>query len=313
MVLAAWLVPAPAVFNLSGFALASLYALWLTLLACAVLCLLGRYLNRLPPGRGAPLALAAVTTLGLLGALIVRALDQALGLGLTGQSTTSRFVVATGLLTLIFGALTLRYVHVQERWRQAVRNEASSRFDALQARIHPHFLFNTLNTVSGLIRVQPQAAEDALLDLADLMRAALARDGGRIRLGEELDLARRYLAIEQLRLGERLKVDWRVDDDLPLDLGLPPLTIQPLVENAVLHGIAHLPAGGTVTLTARREGRGVTIRVRNPLAHAVAARNPGRTQSNIRNRLRHALGARARLAPDGADGHYTVTLWLPLP
>ena len=313
VVLADWLMPTPEPFDLYGFALASVYAQWLTLLGCCVLCLLKNPLNRIDVARGAPLALALIAALGAAGAFAVWRLDHALDLGLTGRASELRFVLASAVLTLIFGALTLRYLHVQERWRRAVRNEASARFDALQARIHPHFLFNTLNTVSGLIRSKPQAAEDAVLDLADLLRAALARDGGRIRLGEELDLARRYLAIEQLRLGERLVVDWRIDPDLPMDLGLPPLTVQPLVENAVLHGVAQLPAGGTVSLHARREGRGVTIRVRNPLARTVSARTPGRTQGNIRNRLRHAIGPAARLSLDGDDGHYTVTLWLPLP
>ena len=145
----------------------------------------------------------------------------------------------------------------------------------------------------------------------------LARSFGALRLGrhrlrEELDLARRYLSIEQLRLGDRLTVDWQVDENLPLFLALPTLTLQPLVENAVLHGVAQLPAGGTVSLHARRDGRGVTIRVRNPLASPVAADTPGRTQDNIRNRLRHTLGSSARLSLDGDNGHYTVTLWLPL-
>ncbi len=313
VVLAAWLMPTPEPFDLYGFALASVYAQWLTLLCCCALCLLNRRLNRLAVVHGAPLALLLIVVIGLTGAWTVWHLDHALDMGLTGDAGAWRFVGASAVLTLLFGALTLRYLHVQERWRAAMRNEASARFDALQARIHPHFLFNTLNTVSGLIHAQPQAAEDALLDLSDLLRAALARDGGRIRLGEELDLARRYLAIEQLRLGDRLTVDWRIDDDLPMDMGIPPLTLQPLVENAVLHGVALLPAGGTVTVQARREGRGVMMRVRNPLAQAVSATHPGRTQSNIRNRLRHAIGPTARLSLDGSDDHYTVTLWLPLP
>lgn len=313
VVLAAWLMPTPAPFDLYAFALASVYAQWLTLLCCCALCLLHRPLNRWDAARGAAMALVLVAAIGLAGAASVWHLDHALELGLTGRASSWRFVGASAVLAVIFGALTLRYLHVQERWRAAIRNEASARFDALQARIHPHFLFNTLNTVSGLIRSQPDAAEEAVLDLADLLRAALARDGGRIRLGEELDLARRYLAIEQLRLGHRLIVDWRVDDDLPMDIGVPPLTVQPLVENAVLHGVALLPAGGTVTVHARREGRGVMVRVRNPLVRPVSAQHPGRTQSNIRNRLRHAIGPTARLSLDGSEGHYTVTLWLPLP
>lgn len=313
VVLAIWLAPSGDHGGLAAFALASLYGQWLALLGCSALCLLGKPLNRLPAARGAVLALALVGALGLAGAAAVRSLDQTLGLALTGSGSNLRFIASSAALVVVFGALTLRYVHMQDRWRAAVRSEARARFDALQARIQPHFLFNTLNTVSGLIGTQPERAEEAVLDLSDLLRAALARGGGRLRLGEELDLAQRYLAIEQLRLGPRLQVDWRLDENLPLDMGLPSLTLQPLVENAVLHGISQLPAGGTVSLTARREGRGVTLTIRNPLAGPVAARSPGRTQSNIRNRLRHALGPRARLAIDGRDGHYTVTLWLPIP
>ncbi len=313
VVLAASLVPTAAAFDLGAFAMASLYAQWLTLIACSALCLLKRFLRKLDPVPGTIAALALVALLTAAGASAVRWLDQALQIQLIGDAGALRFVLTSAVLMVLFGALTLRYLYVQESLQATTRREANARFDALQARIQPHFLFNTLNTVSGLIGRQPAKAEEALLDMADLLRAALARDGGRIRLGEDLDLARRYLAIEQLRLGERLQVDWRVDDGLPLDMGVPSLTVQPLVENAVLHAISQLPNGGVLALHARRDGRGVTIRVRNPLAREVAANGPGRTQGNIRNRLRHALGPRARLAVSADDGHYTVTLWLPIP
>jgi two-component system sensor histidine kinase AlgZ len=313
VVLAAWLMPGAGPFDLRGFALASVFAQWLALPGCVALCLLRGTIGRWPVAWGAPAALLLVAALSALAAFVVRWLDHALDLGLTGGAGDVRFVLSSAVLTLLFGALALRYLQVQERWRRAMRSEASARFDALQARIQPHFLFNTLNTVSGLIRTRPDAAEEAVLDLADLLRAALARDGGRTRLREELDLARRYLAIEQLRFGERLKVDWRIAGDLPLDLGLPTLTLQPLVENAVLHGVARLPGGGTVSLHARREGRGIAVTVRNPLAQPVAAGRPGRTQGNIRDRLRHAFGPAARLSLDGDNGHYAVTAWIPLP
>src|SRR5690606_33351994 len=137
VVVAAWLMPAAAPFDLYGFALASVYAQWLTLLGCCVLCLLKHRLHRPVVLRGAALALALVAGLGAAGALAVWRLDHALDLGLTGNAGQLRFVAASAALTLIFGALALRYLHVQERWRAAVRNEASARFDALQARIHP--------------------------------------------------------------------------------------------------------------------------------------------------------------------------------
>lgn len=316
VVLVAWLLPAPGPFDLSGFFMASAYAQWLTLLCAGALCFLRRPFNRLPIAIGAISALVLVTVIALLGAVVVRRLDHALGLDLTGAASNVRFVAASAGLALIFSAIALRYLHMQERWRVAVRDEASSRFDALQARIHPHFLFNTLNTASGLIRSQPRTAEAALLDLSDLLRAALAREGGRNSLADELDLARRYLAIEQLRLGDRLRVDWRIEQDLPMDLRLPVLTLQPLMENAVLHGVAPLPDGGTVSLHARRDGNLVRIDIGNPLADAasdVSISVPsGRTQSNIRDRLRLALGRRAELSFEIKEDKYEVRLSLPL-
>lgn len=317
VVVIAWLLPSPGTFDFPGFFMASAYAQWLTLLCAGALCFLHRPFNRLPVAIGALLALLAIALICVIAALAVRRLDSALGLALTGAASDFRFVAASAGLAVIFSALTLRYLHMQERWRAAVSDEASARFDALQARIHPHFLFNTLNTASGLIRSQPKTAEAALLDLSDLLRAALAREGGRNSLSDELDLARRYLAIEQLRLGDRLHVDWRIDDSLPLELRLPVLTLQPLVENAVLHGVAPLPEGGTVSLHARREGEIVRIDIRNPLAgeraDVAALTLVGRTQGNIRDRLRLALGIHAGLSFETGDGHYLTRLSLPFP
>ncbi|WP_123522492.1 sensor histidine kinase [Pseudofulvimonas gallinarii] len=286
--LAASLAPGSPGFTLGEFATNCLFAIWLTLVCSITLCVLGPWFNRLPAAKGAPLALLLVAALSCAGAWVVRWLDHALGLHVTGESSDLYFCASSAALTVVFGALALRYAHIQERWMRATRSEAQARFDALQARIQPHFLFNTLNTVSGLIRSRPDAAEEAVLDLADLMRAALARDGGRTRLREELDLARRYLSIEQLRLGDRLKVDWQVDENLPLFLPLPTLTLQPLVENAVLHGVAQMPGGGTVgrmrdgTVAASPSACAIRWPARWPPASPAARRKTSATGCGIR-------------------------------
>src|SRR5690606_41623596 len=126
-----------------------------------------------------------------------------------------------------------------------VRASARAQADALQARIRPHFLFNSLNAIVGLVRRDPVVAEQALLDLSDLFRAALGAGESDSSLREEVELAERYLAIEGLRLGERLKVEGQREEPLPWDAPLPRLALQPLVQNAELHGVARSQQGGT--------------------------------------------------------------------
>ena len=156
----------------------------------------------------------------------------------------------------------LALLYVRHQWQRNVEAEARSRLRALQARIHPHFLFNTLNTIAGLIPGQPDQAEQAVLDLADLLRSALAHQE-RITLGEELELTRRFIAIERLRLGERLQVAWHLADGLPLAAPLPALLLQPLVENAIRHGIQPLPEGGRLTIRIERRSSALRFSIAN--------------------------------------------------
>ncbi len=134
----------------------------------------------------------------------------------------------------IIAAVLLRHMTIHARWRSQIKAEAEARLDALQARMRPHFLFNSLNTIASLLRSRPDQAEELVLDLADLFRTSLRRDQRWTTLADETALARRYLNIEQQRLGDRLRVEWRLDA-LPEDALLPPLSLQPLVENAVYH------------------------------------------------------------------------------
>ena len=162
----------------------------------------------------------------------------------------------------------------------------------LQARVDPHFLFNTLNTGIALVHARPDAAEQLLLDLSDLFRAALS--GPRtITLADELDLARRYLDIEQLRFGPRLQVEWNAPDALP-HLPLPALSIQPLVENAIHHGIEPRMEGGTVTVRVIKGDRDVLVEIGNPLpdpSSQRADRGHRVGQPAVAARLREAGGS----------------------
>ncbi|HCK81931.1 MAG TPA: sensor histidine kinase [Candidatus Competibacteraceae bacterium] len=214
-----------------------------------------------------------------------------------------------GIITLI----ALRYFYVQHQWQRNVEAEARARLQALQARIHPHFLFNALNTIASLIRSQPDRAEQAVLDLADMLRSALSYQE-RITLEAEIELTRRYLAIESLRLGERLQVDWQLDEELPLDLSTPALLLQPLAENAIHHGIQALPEGGILTIRIERQTRALRITVANPrpTGEASSRHGHGIAQQNIRQRLQLAYDAPNPLEITETPGYYQIAFSIPL-
>lgn len=223
------------------------------------------------------------------------------------------------LISLIASLVFVRYLILHRQWQIQVRAEAGARLDALQARIRPHFLFNTLNTIASLIRTRPDDAEQAVLDLADLLRTGLKPDAMHT-LGEELELVRGYLRIESQRLGTRLAIDWQIGDSLPLNQTIPALLVQPLIENAVVHGIARLPGGGRLKVTGEAEGgKSWTIRVENPVprhsnsthGHDDSASNR-MALDNIRQRLELAYGELARLETRATAKRFTAEIRAPV-
>lgn len=189
----------------------------------------------------------------------------------------------------------------------------NARLQALHARMQPHFLFNSLNSVLALIRRDPERAETLLEDLAELYRALLKEPRHQVTLAEELALARSYLAVEQARLGERLAVQWRVDA-APMDALLPSLTLQPLVENAVVHGVEPRLRGGCVTVEAFADALQLVLFVRNPIVDAdrPAAQGHGIALNNLRERLALHHGASARLRVYESDGEFVAQVSVPL-
>jgi len=294
---------------------ASALAQWLALCAAVPLCKLRPLLQRLPRLLGGLAAWAIPVLVAFLGSLFVHGLEAALELGL--GAATSRgldFAGAIALIAALLGAALLRYFHFQQQWQRQVAAQARAEVDALQARIRPHFLFNSMNSIASLVRRDPETAERAIEDLSDLFRAALGSSDESGSLDDELRLCERYLAIEALRLGERLQVDWRIADDVPRALPLPRLLLQPLVENAVLHGIAQLAAGGRIEIVVERRGGQLRIAVGNPCpAFAPPARDGNRhAQANIRQRLTYAFGGRARMTVTPGQGYYSCELLLPV-
>ncbi len=238
---------------------------------------------------------------------------------MVGAGTGLRFsAVGSGLAGLAFAAVLWAWLDLRARiWHPA---NASARLAELQSRIRPHFLFNALNTALALVRVDPTRAEAVLEDLSQLFRVALAEPGASVSLEEELDLARRYLAIEEVRFGARLSVRWDVDPQV-FPARVPPLVLQPLVENAVRHGIEPALQGGFVSLQAQRQRGQVTVLVSNSVGAGPGSPGHGMALHNVRERLRllHDMGAQCDVwlepaAPGaGAADVFHARLTLPAP
>lgn len=186
-----------------------------------------------------------------------------------------------------------------------------ARLQALQARIRPHFLFNCINTVLSIVRTDPKRAETALEDMSDLFRMAMAQDQELVPLKREIELARHYLALEQLRLGERLRVNWHTED-LPGDALAPPLILQPLLENAVYHGIEPLADGGAIDIRLGLQGGQMRLEVHNPRTEP-GVRHHGNKLAldNIRERLDLLFDIEAQYTVDSGPGFYRVSIAMP--
>lgn len=295
-------------------AMISLFAQWVALVITLVLCRCRRWLARWRPPLVTALTFGIAQLITLLCSLLALRLGADVGLA-PDWPEASTVMAGNQAISGIITLMALRYFYVQHQWKQQVEAEARARLQALQARIHPHFLFNTLNTIASLIRSHPDQAEQAVLALADLLRSALAQRET-ITLREELELTRHYLAIESLRLGDRLRVDWRLDPDLPLDLPIPALLLQPLVENAIHHGLQRLPDGGTLTIQVEQRVRDLRIAVINPRPPAGGEPHGSGQRlalDNIRQRLELAYETVDPLNIVETPDCYQVTLTLPLP
>ncbi|MCX7673464.1 MAG: histidine kinase [Thiobacillaceae bacterium] len=214
----------------------------------------------------------------------------------------------------LLAALTALAVLAYFDWRHRVLSPAlaEARLQALQARIRPHFFYNSLNTVLALLRREPRAAEEALLNLAELFRVHMADNRQLSPLARELELARAYTALERHRLGERLRLVWKVDN-APAQALLPPLVLQPLVENAIHHGVEPSPQGGEVRVDVFTRGDTLNLVVRNPV-HAEGERRDGirMALANIRERLMLHFDADARLTAQRVGGEFIVQIVMPL-
>ncbi len=210
------------------------------------------------------------------------------------------------------GALLSGVVLAGLFWRAKARTPAATaaRLAELQSRIRPHFLFNTLNSAIALVRAEPAKAEAVLEDLSELFRHALADPAESVTLGQEIALAQHYLAIEQVRFGERLQVQWSLDEGAN-EAKLPPLLLQPLVENAVKHGVEPSASGAQVKISTLRRGSTVVIKVTNSTPAGVGERGHGLALANVRERLVLLHDVEAKFKTVFKDGVFQVRLEVP--
>ncbi|MDX5363339.1 MAG: histidine kinase [Pseudazoarcus pumilus] len=209
------------------------------------------------------------------------------------------------------GAALVALLYFDHLARRLTPSVVEARLMALSARIRPHFLFNALNGVLGVIRSDPRRAERALEELAELFRVLMRENRELVALGDEITLCRRYLDIESLRLGERLVVRWEIEPGSE-DVRVPPLMVQPLLENAIYHGIEPLAEPGEVRVSVARSGSELVIEVGNPVAPKAQPHAGNRMAlDNIRERLLLFFDLEARLDSASEDGRYRVTIRLP--
>lgn len=291
------------------FGLLSLLVQWIALLTLGGLYVLRRTLRTRRPQTVAYVALALLVLVTLA---VVHLFWWTMGMSGAWQVERGDILLRSVGIALVVGWLGL--AAFQNHWnaRQLAVRAKQAELTALQARVRPHFLFNTLNTGAALVHLRPDEAERLLLDLADLFRAAL---GGprEIPLDEELALIRRYLEIESLRFRDRLRVRWTLPDKLP-DVRVPTLSIQPLVENAIKHGIERIPGGGELSIAVVAEDDEVRIAIENPYPIGSEAETRGHNVGLPASaaQIEAFTEGRGGIETRSADGVFTATVRLPL-
>ncbi len=309
-------------FNWDKLALISVQVQWIVVFSAVALCRLRFWLGRQNHVRAGVASYALV--LGITLVLCIAGqwiIYGASGLAFVDEHTFSFdgwLLLNSMVIAAILSGILLRYLYLQQQLRNQQQAEMQARIQALQSRIRPHFLFNSMNSIASLIATDPDTAERVVEDLSELFRASLA-EPTLIPLTRELELCKHYLDIEQLRLGRRLQLDWQISSCNPA-IKIPSLMMQPLVENAIFHGIEPLPKGGTITVKVSQNDKQLSIVISNPYLLAKknhrsseqAQRHNRMALDNIRRRLTAHFGTAARLSSSAENGVFTTYIFCPL-
>ncbi|MBN4080280.1 histidine kinase [Beggiatoa alba] len=300
--------------NWLQLSLVSLFVQWCALTSCALLCVLRTILGRLSD------AFAGFASyMIILFVIYIMSELTYLALAIPAWEYINQSRITFLSHNLLIGALisgpVLRYFYIQHQWKLKLTAESKARFAALQARIRPHFLFNSLNTIASLTRTSPEQAETAVENLSDLFRISLSDNEKPHTLKQECYLCRRYIEIESLRLGDRMSVAWEMDD-IPDDALLPPLTLQPLLENAIYHGIEPLEKGGTISIKAslinnKLLAKQISFCISNPIPTNYQFKQGNQMAlDNIRQRLQSFFSNNAQIEISH-NTNFTVSLTFP--
>lgn len=211
---------------------------------------------------------------------------------------------------ILLGTLCFRYLYLREQWTRQRHSELNSRIQAMQARIQPHFLFNSLNSAISLISIDPDKAEHMLLNLSRLFRASF-QELKLVSLQEEIDLCQRYLEIEQIRLGDRLQLEWKLENkDLYSQVQIPLLTLQPLLENSIFHGVEKILTKSTISVLIEILQNQINIIITNPYSqdHAALKRGNGIAIENVRQRLKAYYGPTVAFRTYAGKGIFTTVV-----
>jgi two-component system sensor histidine kinase AlgZ len=274
------------------------------LLSCLLLLyVLNDFLTRLVYRRGFAAVVSLVVIITLLLTLFGGGLYATAGEGAAFQ------LWRNAIMSAVLSVFLLTYFRLRALSLSTALHDA--RLQALQARIRPHFLFNSINAVLSIVRADPKRAETALEDMADLFRMAMADSQKMVLLRREIELSRQYLSLEKLRLGERLREHWQIDATLN-DALIPPLILQPLLENAVYHGIEPLAEGGLIEISLQLAGEELHLDVRNPCRGQSEVHNGNKMAlENIRERLDLQFDVEAKYTVEIGSDYYHVHIQLP--
>jgi two-component system sensor histidine kinase AlgZ len=296
--------------------LVSIFVQWVALGGTAALCYSRRWLNRLPNLRAliAAYALLLLVTFAV-GEVALWTLWAVRKIPAAHAEWYGDFHLLNLTISAVVNGLLLRFFLAKHELRQRTLSEARARLQALQSRIRPHFVFNALNIIASLVRTDPGKAEKAIEDMADLFRMMLSEDEQLVPVKNEIDVTKQYLALESLRLDNRLNVEWDVGT-FPRKAVMPILTLQPLLENAIRHGIEELPGGGSVGVRLWEEADTIRIRVSNPVPtlrrKERITTNHVQSLDNIRRRFHSHYGDAATLSGVEEDGQFVASVVLPI-
>lgn len=288
-------------YNLSTF---SLFILWTALTSIGILCLTRRYYESISLKKFSLFAITIILAVTLIYSLIVATYLTV--------DPSPEFLLRNLIVAALISGVFFRYYFLRQESLWRIQSEAEARIQALQSRIRPHFLFNSLNTLANLAAVDPEKTEQMILDMADIFRASMQRSDVLIPFADEKQLCSQYLGLESQRLGNRLSVEWHVNN-ISDNLLVPPLLLQPLLENAVYHGIQKRPEGGMVTIKGVSYRKYIQLEIANPLPPANASNHKGNSMAlkNIRQRLEVIYGNKAQLNYHQSQEYFYCLVKIP--